>query len=97
MVEGTVTDEDQAEDQLRKPGLGDGEVEEDALLIGGCREGQLEAGVGFAQLLIDELAADVVLQGDLGDRHAGKGGQGQLLARRPIQQGCGAGGGLPWG
>jgi hypothetical protein len=42
--------------------------------------------VGFVQLLVDELFADVVLGGDVGDWHAAKGGNCELLTSLPRKQ-----------
>ncbi len=64
-TDGAMADEDQAEGQLLQPGLGDGELEEDA--IGGGGEGVFEGLLGFVGLLVDELAADLVLVGEVAD------------------------------
>jgi hypothetical protein len=81
-AEGTVTNQHQAEDDLAKQGLGDRDRKQDALGVAGFFRGE---GVGenplrLAGLLVDELAADVVVVGEAGDRlGAGEGVHGQAL------------------
>ena len=77
---GAVTGQDQAEDQLPEPGLGDRQLEED--LLGRRRrvEGELQGELGGVGLLVEELAADLMLAGQLGDGwRAGEDVQGQVL------------------
>jgi hypothetical protein len=98
---GAVADEDQAEGQLAQPGLGDGEVQEDAAVLGVGVEGGVEGLLGLVGLLVDELAADVVLGGEVGDGLcAGEGLQGRALALAGVERlggtggrGCGGGAG----
>jgi hypothetical protein len=86
-ADGAVADEGEAQDQLAEPGLGDGQPEEQLRRISRRRgEGVVEGVVGVVQLLVDELAADVLLVGRCGDRLAGQGIEGQLLACRRGQQ-----------
>lgn len=79
-TERAVADEDQAQDQLAQPRSGDGQPEEQILWGSGRGEGQVETLVGLVQLLIDELAADVVVMSELGDGDAFESGESQLLA-----------------
>ena len=65
---GAMTTQDQGQDQLMEPGLGDRQVEED-LLVGSRRvEGVLQSQLGGVGLSVEELAADLMLAGQLGDR-----------------------------
>src|SRR5262249_2725428 len=57
----------------------------------GGREGLREGVVGLLQLLVDELAADLLLARQCGDRLPGEGVQGELLARGRRQLGGRAG------
>jgi hypothetical protein len=68
-AERTVPDEDQSEDELADPGLGDREVEEDPVVsVGWFRvEGVIEGLLSLVSLVVDKLAADLVLLGELGD------------------------------
>jgi hypothetical protein len=68
-AERTVTDEDQGEDELADPGLGDREVEEHPVVSGGWfrGEGVIDGLLSLLGLVVDELAADLVLLGELGD------------------------------
>src|SRR3981189_1685706 len=61
--ERTVSDEDQGEDELADPGLGDREVEEDPGVSGGWfrGEGEIEGLLSLVGLVVDELAADLML------------------------------------
>ena len=65
-TERTVSDEDQGEDELADPGLGDREVEEDAVVSGGWfrGEGVIEGLLSLVGLVVEELAADVMVLGD---------------------------------
>src|SRR4029077_19461430 len=92
-AEGTVADEGEAEDQLPQPGFGHGQPEEELRRWGRWwSERLVESVVGVAELLIDELAADLVLVGQSRDGLAGEGIQGELLACREGQQTGGGGG-----
>src|SRR5438270_3656078 len=74
-TERTVADEGQAEDQLAEPGLGNGEPEEELGRLGrGGGEGLREGVVGVGPLLVDELAANLVLVSQGSDGLAGQGG-----------------------
>ena len=64
---GTVTGQDQGEDQLPEPRLGDRQVEEDVLGRSRWVEGVLQGDLGGVGLLVEELAADLMLPGQLGD------------------------------
>lgn len=67
-TKGTVADEGEAEHELTKPGLGDGKPEEQLGRVGRRRcEGVVEGGMGLVELLVDELAADLLLGGQFGD------------------------------
>ena len=75
-----VTGHDQGEDQLTEPGRGDRQVEED--LLGRWRrvEGVVQGELGGVGLSVEELAADLMLAGQLGDRlRAVEDLEGQLL------------------
>ena len=86
-AEGTVADEGEAEDQLPQPGFGHGQPEEELRRsVRWWREGLVEGVVGVAELLIDELAADLVLVGQGGDGLAGESVQGELLSCLEGQQ-----------
>jgi hypothetical protein len=65
-AERAVADQDQGEDELADPGLGDWEVEEDPVVVGGSvgGEGVIEGVLGLVGLVIDELAADLVPVGE---------------------------------
>ena len=81
-----MADEQQAEHELPQPALGDGEGKEDRVLVGGrWGEGQVQGVVGLVELLIDELATDLLFLGQDADRVAGQGFQGELLALRRQQ------------
>ena len=90
---GAVAGQDQGEDQLTEPGLGDRQVEED--LLGRSRrvEGVVQGEPGGVGLLVEELAADLMLAGQSGDGlRAGEDLEGQLL---PLRGGsCWAGQGI---
>src|SRR5262249_460499 len=70
-AKGRMADQDGHEDELAEAGVGDGEVEE-GLGVGAVLglESAVEGGDGFVSLLVDELAADVVLVGQAGDAAA---------------------------
>jgi hypothetical protein len=76
-----VADEDQAQHELAEQGLGDGQVKQDALVVGVGGEGLVEGLWGLVGLLVDELAADVVLLSQAGNGlAAGERVEGQTLA-----------------
>ena len=80
-AEGTVADQDEPQDDLTDQALGDGEVKQDTLVRGGGDKGLVEGLPRLVGLPVDELAADVVLAGEAGDRlRAGEGAYGQALA-----------------
>jgi hypothetical protein len=93
-TDGAVADESETEDQLAQPGLGDGQPVQPLRRIGGrWGKGVVDGRVGLVELLVDELAADVVVRSDQGDGDAGKGVEGQFWR-------CGAGSrvaALAWG
>ena len=64
---GAMADEHQGEDQLPQPSLGNRQVEEDLLGSQNGGEGTVEQLLRGVQLLVEELPADLVLAGQLGD------------------------------
>jgi hypothetical protein len=77
---GAVTGQDQGEDRLTEPGPGDRQVEEDLLGRWGRVEGAVQGESGRVGLSVEELAADLMLTGQLGDGlPAGEDPEGQLL------------------
>src|SRR5277367_5085319 len=77
---GAVTGQDQGEDQLMEPGLGNRQVEEDRLVGLRWVEGEVQGEAGGVGLLVEELAADLMLAGQAGDRlRTGEDLEGQLL------------------
>jgi hypothetical protein len=87
-AKGTVTDQDQGEDELADPGLGDREVEEHPVVAGGSvgREGVIEGLLGLVGLVVDELAADLMLVGDSRDGcGAGERVEGESLSLGRVQ------------
>ncbi len=77
---------------MLQPGLGHGEPKEDRRLLSvQWSEGLLEGVVGVVELLVDKLAADLVLVSELRDGLPGQGVQSQLLAGVRRQQPCGNG------
>jgi hypothetical protein len=64
-----VADQDQAKSQLLEPGFGDGQMEENlvGVRVGRCKSG-VQSVFSLGGLLVDKLAADVVIVGELGDR-----------------------------
>src|SRR3954469_2397970 len=80
-AQGTVADQDQSQDELANPRAGNRQVEQDSFVVvrlGG--EGLVKGVVGDVKLLVDELAADLVLLGQFRDGLTGKGVQCQLAA-----------------
>ena len=95
----TVADQDQREDQLTEPGLGDRQVEQDLIGRPLRVEGGSEGVLGGVGLLVEELAADLMLPRQVGDgRCAGEDRDGQvlpLLGRELLgRAGAGAGSGI---
>ena len=92
-AERAVADEQQAEHELPQPALGDGQSKEDRVLVGGrWGKGLVQRVVGLVELLVDELATDLMFLGQGADRVAGQDFQGELLALLR-QQGVRRGGG----
>ena len=59
---GTVADQQQGQDEPPQPGRGDRQVEQDGVVVRGVGgEGLGEGLLGLVGLLVDELAADVVV------------------------------------
>ena len=86
-AERAVTEEDQSEDELADPGLSDREVEEPPVVPGGWfrGEGVIEGLLGLVGLVVDELAADLMLLGELGDG----GGAGECVESESLTLGRG--------
>ena len=75
-----MADQHQGQDKLSQPSLGDWQVEKD--VIGSTRgcEGFVECLLGSVSLLIEELATDLMLAGQLGDGlRTGEDLEGQVL------------------
>jgi hypothetical protein len=87
-----VAAQDKEKDQLRQPGPGDGEVEED-LPVGrqGRREGAVKGILSNQLLAIDELAADAVSASEVGDRLPSQSVESQALALLGVEQLSGTG------
>src|SRR4051794_35041134 len=84
-----MADQSEAEYQLPEPGLGDRKPEEELAGGGGGRgKGVVEGSVCVVELLVDELAADVLLVSQNTDGLPGQGVQGELLACRRWQRPC---------
>jgi len=80
-AEGAVADEEEAENELAEKGAGDGKVEEDGFGVGLRVKGLVEGLLGLVGLLVDELAADVVLPREFGDGLLlGQSVEGELLS-----------------
>ncbi len=63
-----MADEGETQDELPQPGLGDREPEEELVGFVAARvKGVVEGVVGLPELLVDELAADLLLGGQFGD------------------------------
>jgi hypothetical protein len=80
-----TADEDQAEDKLVPPVLGDGQGKEDAVVgdgvLGAVVKGLTEGVWGLVGLPVDELTAGLVLGGEPAERSgAGAGLEGEVLA-----------------
>src|SRR5437016_3185812 len=81
-AEGTMTDQHQAEDELPQPGLSHRQIKEHRVLRA-CvrRKGLVKRLLGGSGLLVDKLATDLVIQGELGDGiRPGQSLNGQVLA-----------------
>jgi len=64
-----VTDQEQRQNELMNPGLGNGQVEQYLLVfLFGRLERLVDGSGGFALLLVNEFAADLVLLGQTCDR-----------------------------
>lgn len=92
-AQGRVANEEQGEDELGQPRTGDGQSEEHVLGVRrGKGKGLRKGVVGLVALLGNELAADVVLLGEVGEGlGAGQGREGELLALQGGQQVCSVG------
>ncbi len=67
-AKGAVTDQDQRQNEMVNPGLGNGQVEQDLLVLWfGRLERLVDGHGGFGQLVVDEFAADLVLLGQMCD------------------------------
>ncbi|MBV8870882.1 MAG: hypothetical protein JOY65_15955, partial [Acetobacteraceae bacterium] len=65
---GTAADQRQGDDDLAQPGLGHRQLEQHLLVARrGGREGVIERGASLVRLLVDELAADPVPGGQIGE------------------------------
>ena len=62
-----MTDQHQREDQLAQPRLGDRKVKENILVLGSGMERLTERLTGGVGLLVEELAADLLVPGQLGN------------------------------
>src|SRR5579884_3776755 len=76
----TVTDEQRRQNEAFDPGLGDGQVEEDVVVVGTGRvEGVVESLLCLVRLLIDKFSADMMVVCQVGDGGARQGFDGELL------------------
>lgn len=86
-AQGTVADEGEAKNELAKPGFADGQPEKQSRRVGRrWSKGAIEGVLGAALLLVDELATNAVLMGEVRDRLALEGIQSELLPRLRKQQ-----------
>jgi len=92
--EGSMPDEHLCQDELAKPVLGHGKMEQYLPVVRQGREGLLERLGGLGLLLVDELAADVVTRCQAGNRLAA--GQGLDRQVGPLGRPEPAGGRFPW-
>ena len=77
---GTAADQRQGDDDLAQPGLAHRQLEQHRAVRRGGREGVIECCASLVRLLVDELAADPVPSGEVGDRlRAGQRVDGQVL------------------
>jgi hypothetical protein len=77
---GTPTDEDQRQNQLPQPVRGDRQIKQDVDIFGWRVEGAAEGLLSKVNLLVDELATDVMLLGEFGDGpRAGESLDGEAL------------------
>jgi hypothetical protein len=97
-TERAVANEGKTEDELTEPGFGDRKREEELGRVGvGWVEGLVDGVVGVVELVVDELATDVMLVGQVGDGLSGERVEGELLTcRRGQQAGCGGEAGRGW-
>ena len=95
-AQGTMAEQDQGQHQLVEPGPRDRQVEKDFLVGRRRREGLVKGALGLGRLLVDELATDLVLIGEGGDRFTRQRVKGQSLALQGQQglRGCGGAAGL---
>ena len=78
-----MADQHQSQDQLTQPCLGDGETKENLLVLRLGIEGVGQRIVGDVGLLVQELAADLMLPGQLCDRlSSGQDLDSQILTLR---------------
>ncbi len=86
-----MADQGEAENYLPEPGFGDGQPEEELGRVGRERlEGLVEGLMGAVELLVDKLAADLLLVSSRSDRLAGQRVERELLACLRGQGACGA-------
>jgi len=92
-AKGTVTDQDQRQNELVNPGLGNGQVKQDLLVLWfGRLERLVDGRGGFGQLLVDEFAADLVLLRQMCDWLGSSYGMNrQVLSLRAAHLRCRAG------
>jgi hypothetical protein len=87
-AERTVAEERKTEDELLEPRLGEGEPEEKLRRVSRCGvEGLVDRVVGVVELLVDELAADVVLVSQGGAGLSGDGLEGHPARRWHLLRG----------
>ena len=80
-AQGTVADEHQGQNDLTQPGTSDGQVEQHLFLVAGHGgKGLLQSVEGHVELLVDELAAALVLLCQMTDGLTGQGVQSELAA-----------------
>ena len=65
---GAVADEDQRQNQLKQPVLGDRQIEEHGFILGGLSKGFVQGLIRFMPLLIEKRSADLVLCCEVADR-----------------------------
>jgi hypothetical protein len=82
---GTVADQNQGEDELAQPRLGDRQPEEQIIGFIGRGKGEIKTMLSLVELLVDELAADSVAVGESRDGAPRKGVEGQLAARQGVK------------
>jgi len=86
-----AADQRQPDDDLAQPGLGHRHLEQHLAVRHGRREGVVQYRAGLVRLLVDELTAHPVPDGEITDRlRAGQRLNGQVLAVPPGQPRCSA-------